>query len=298
MTSLAETLEPWCVAGATGVLRITGSPGGAIHLLRGRITYAESPLACGVNRMLTASGRMGVDTLRGALASGRTGDLAVELTRPGLLAPVEMEAMFLAATYSAGHFLFDAVGDARFELGLRHQLAGVVELDLDAVRIEIDRRRAALRAAWPYDHVDVVTVTPVRRIDGQHAALTALQWEIVVNSGRRRTPIDLAKLLGRDTYATLLGVRRMVASGLIQAPAPVAPPVPARRTRNVGSSDIAASPRPRSMASSKVAVAGVLPRRNPQAPATTGTPTGDDWSDLEWTDLELCRIRDALQALR
>jgi hypothetical protein len=40
---LRDVLEPWCAAGATGALRVTGPPGGAIFLTGGRLTNALTP---------------------------------------------------------------------------------------------------------------------------------------------------------------------------------------------------------------------------------------------------------------
>jgi hypothetical protein len=295
MTSIVDTLEPWCAAGATGALRIGGGPGGAVYLRRGRITQIECPLACGLDRMLVASGRMSADAVRTARVAGLTG--------PGRLAPIELEAMLLATIHSAADFLLagevaEAGADVQFEMGAEHPFAGAVELDLPGLRAEVGRRRGTLRAIWPHDHVDTAPVRPARRIDGHHVGLTASQWEITVNANRRRTPIDLAKLLGHDTYATILSVRRMVASGLLETgPPPVvvvveAPITKPRRIRPSSRAEARPNVRTRSTPSTKAAA--ILPRREPLTDVRAGAP--DDAPDL--SDHELMRIRDALQALR
>jgi hypothetical protein len=304
--SLVDALEPWCMAGASGALRILGPPGGAVYLAGGRITYAETQITCGVNRMLTASGRMSTETLRASLGAARTDGVAVALTRPGLLNPIELEAMFLAAVHSAAFVAFDTHTDVRFEMGAEHPLSGVVGIELAAARSEIARRHDAMHQAWPYAIVDTSPVIPARRLDGHQVALTALQWEIAVNAGRRRTPFDIARLLGRDTYATLLAARRMVGSGLIQAP-PVnaiavgsdAPPVnrPAARSRTTKPSGVGKPAKPAGPHNGTARpVAGALPRRDGGGRGTAPPGGPDDGTD--WSDTELLRIRDALQALR
>jgi hypothetical protein len=57
---------------------------------------------------------------------------------------------------------------------------------------------------------------PARRLRGQFVALTAVQWEVVANADRRRSPIDLARLLGRDAFTVMLEVRRMAGAGLVE----------------------------------------------------------------------------------
>jgi hypothetical protein len=53
-------------------------------------------------------------------------------------------------------------------------------------------------------------------LSSQFVALGALQWEVVASADRRRSPVDLARLLGRDTFTILLEVRRMARSGLVE----------------------------------------------------------------------------------
>jgi hypothetical protein len=294
MDTVAESLEPWCAAGATGVLRIAGVPGGAVYVQRGRIAYVECPLVCGLNRMLAASGRTGAEALRIAAAvrdrHAATGITSTEIVGADPLTPVELKAMLLATLHSAAYFVFDTVAETRFEIGVRHPMAGVVALDLSGVRAELVRRRSVLRAIWPYDHVDRAPLMPTCRIAGHHAGLTTSHWEIAVRANRRHTPMDLAKLLGRDTYATMVAVRRMVASRLIEttkAPAVDAPAAQIPKQRRV-------RPAVHAEVAPRACPATVLPRRVPRA--VPGVDSVDDHSD--WSDQELLRIRDALRALR
>jgi hypothetical protein len=260
--------------------------------------------------MLTASGRMSTEALRASLGAARTDGVAVALTRSGLLTPIELEAMFLAAVYSAAFVAFETRADVRFEMGADHPLAGVVGIELAAARTEIARRHDAMHEAWPYAIVDTSPVIPARRLDGHQVALTALQWEIAVNAGRRRTPYDIARLLGRDTYATLLAARRMVGAGLIQAPpasataaapaGPEAPPAAERPVARARATKPSAGGKPAKPTGphngTARPVAGALPRRD--GGGRVAAPPGGTDDGTDWSDTELLRIRDALQALR
>jgi hypothetical protein len=238
------------------------------------------------------------------------------LVRADLVTPIEAETLFLSAVFSALYVIFDAQAEARFEVGADHALAGAVTIELTDARAEIDRRRDAMHAAWPYASVDTAPVIPARRIEGHQVALTALQWEIAVNAGRRRTPIDLARRLGRDTYATMLAVRRMVGSGLLQAPAATAPadmpvprpgaPVTRRRAVKPPSAppaEVTAPSKPRPATRGRKAAPAPVPL--PRRAAGPGLSADDGWTSVgvpnlptEWSDSELLRIRDALQAMR
>ncbi|WP_051367772.1 hypothetical protein [Hamadaea tsunoensis] len=209
-----DALEPWCAAGLTGALRVLDAPGGAVYILDGRVEFAESPVASPPERLLTASGRIAPDTWRAAVRAGRrVGD---ELVASGVLSRAEWEATVLLSLYDAAHFLFDLAAGVRFEPGARPEQGAGRPLDLRPVCQEVDRRRRLLADAWPDAAIDTAAVLPQRRLPGGTVALSALQWEIVANADRRRSPIDLARLLGRDTFTVMLEVRRMTRSGLVE----------------------------------------------------------------------------------
>ncbi|MEU7825870.1 hypothetical protein [Catellatospora sp. NPDC049133] len=214
---LRESLEPWCAAGVTGALRVLDPPGGVVYVVDGRIAYAETPVASGVERLLTASGRLPADAWRAAVTAGRAQHrIGPELVDAGLVTQTELEALGVIALYDAAFFLFDLVVSAHFEHRARHPVGHLRTLDLRSVCQEVDRRKRLLADAWPDAAIDTAAVLPQRRLRSQCVALTALQWEVVANADRRRSPIDLARLLGRDTFTVMLEVRRMARTGLVE----------------------------------------------------------------------------------
>jgi hypothetical protein len=214
---LRDILESWCAAGVSGALRVLDPPGGTVYLLDGGVEFAECSVAAGIERLLTASGRLPAEVWRTAVNAGRAQNrVGEQLLETGLLTTAELESVVLLSLYDAAHFLFDLDATTRFEPGARHHLGYGRPLDLKLVNQEVDRRKLLLADAWPDAAIDTAAVVPQRRLRDQCVALTALQWEVVANSDRRRTPVDLARLLGRDTFTVMLEVRRMVRSGLVE----------------------------------------------------------------------------------
>lgn len=214
---LRDALEPWCAAEVSGALRVLDAPGGSVYLVDGLVAYAECPAVPGLDRLLTASGRIPAEAWRAALAAGRpTGKVGAELVSAGLLTAAELESVVLLALHDAAYFLFDALAQVRFEPGAVHPLGTTCAVDLRTLAAEVDRRKQVLVEEWPDAAIDTAAVVPVRRLRGQFVALTALQWEVVANADRRRSPVDLARLLGRDSFTLLLEVRRLARAGLVE----------------------------------------------------------------------------------
>jgi hypothetical protein len=213
-------LHRWCLAGATGALRIVGLPGGAVYLIDGRITHAECPLTSGVPELLTASERVSSEAWSAAMEAGRAdhrvGDVLVE--RQDITA-AELEVTTRTALFTAALFQLPAEAPTHFDVGVRHLLGTMRGVDFDQLCAEVDRRRDLLSAAWPDNTVDTAALRPVRQLPGHHVALTSTQWTILTNADRILSPIELARALGQDTFTVLLEARRMAQAGLIEAAA-------------------------------------------------------------------------------
>ncbi|KIF01352.1 hypothetical protein PL81_36025, partial [Streptomyces sp. RSD-27] len=92
-----------------------------------------------------------------------------------------------------------------------------------AVERETRRRRELLDAVWPYPRLDTAPVVPRPAAPGQ--IVTARQRALLAQADGVRTPADLAWVLGRPAFHTLLDVRRLAAAGLVETPhTPAAPP--------------------------------------------------------------------------
>jgi len=292
---LRDALEPWCAAEVSGALRVLDAPGGSVYLVDGLVAYAECPAIPGLDRLLTASGRIPAEAWRAALAAGRaTNKVGAELVSAGLLTSAELESVVLLALHDAAYFLFDALAQVRFEPGAVHPLGTTCAVDLRTLGAEVDRRKQVLVEEWPDATIDTAAVVPVRRLRGQFVALTALQWEVVANADRRRSPVDLARLLGRDSFTLLLEVRRLARAGLVE---------PGRPGGSVAAESVA-TVRARAAAPVPVPVPAVAPEPFEVPPADGPLPrreatngAGTPW-ELGCSEETLHRIIAGLAALR
>jgi hypothetical protein len=170
-----------------------------------------------VDKLLTASGRVPADVWRAAVAAGRsTGTIGDYLIGDGHISRNELALSVLSTLMDAAFFLFDAAVSAQFEPDAVNPLGPYIGMEFAAVCAEVDRRRRLLTDIWPDPEIDTAAVVPARRLRGHQVSLTAAQWEIVANADRRRSPADLARLLGRETFVMLLEARRLARSGLIE----------------------------------------------------------------------------------
>jgi hypothetical protein len=213
-------LHRWCLAGATGALRILDPPGGTVFILDGRITHAECPFTNGLTDLLTAADRVAPDAWSAAMAAGgpdhRVGDVLVER---GDITGAELEVQARAALFSAALYQLPVGAPTDFETGVRHPVGTVRAVEFDHLCAEVDRRRALLSEAWPDETLDTTAVRLVRRLPGHHIALTSTQWAIIANADQLLSPLELARAMAEDTFAVLLEARRMARAGLIEVTA-------------------------------------------------------------------------------
>ncbi len=143
---LRSALDRLAAAGATGALRVDGTPGGTIWLVDGEIRYADTPVLPGAGERLTAAGRVSGRAWDRAYQSAKIdGQVAPTLADGGHLAHGELAAPVLATVYEAAHLLLnDAGAPARFHAGLRHWLGDVTGVTLADLDAEIARRQRLL----------------------------------------------------------------------------------------------------------------------------------------------------------
>jgi hypothetical protein len=251
---------------ATGVLV---REHGTLHLADGQVVHAESPLAPGLEILLTAHGTLSTETWRQAAqrAEDRRG-AAHLLLAAGRLAEGTLQLCHLVALYDAAYFvLAPSSTPGRFRYGAAHRLGPLRPVAVAALERETVRRRDLLHRIWPDPRLDSAplvrtdTVCPPR--------LTVRRQTLLDRVDGTRTATDLARALGRQAFHTLVDVRRLAAAGLV---APQGPPPP--------------PPDP--------------PQPPPRLPSAETRTTPADDSPAVTTDPHITllkRLRDALEAL-
>lgn len=203
---------------------------GTLYLVDGRVVHAESPSSPGIDVLLTAAGRLPREGWEEAVnQAGARGAVGRFLVDSGRLHDGELEICHLGAVFDAAFFaLSPTSGPTRFRYGAAHWFGPVRPVATEAVERETLRRRELLDSVWPYPAVDTAPVVPRPAAPGQpvgtrHRALLAAADGV-------RTPADIALVLGRPAFHTLLDIRRLAAAGLVETPHtpdPPAPPMPA-----------------------------------------------------------------------
>ncbi|MDT9684743.1 transcriptional regulator [Streptomyces sp. TRM76323] len=180
---------------------------GTLHLVDGQVVHAESPVAPGLDVLLAG----GSDRLSAARAHG------VRAVRTGA---GEREICRLGALFDAAFFaLAPGRGPARFRYGADPRHAGAGRpVPAAAVERETLRRRELLDSVWPYPALDTAPVVPRPAAPGQ--SVTARGRALLARADGVRTPAQLAWILGRPAFHTLLEVRRLAAAGLVETPLP------------------------------------------------------------------------------
>jgi hypothetical protein len=252
---LREALTVCAAAGMSGILRVTGDPGGAIHIADGLVAAIETSAAPGPEALLLRSHRVSEsgwdEAFAAAAASG--GPMSAELVRREMTGAGELEwllrtaladGMFVLASGTVDEYRAEP-GPVDFVLPLQPG-AGP-----DSLLAETSRRirmLASLPARSGRDRIVATTgaVQPgIRLGDGQD--------EILALADGRRTARDIAFALGRGVYATMLQLARMQRAGLLVAVSPRA-------------ADAAAAQARRPASRNDLPVAAGLPRRQRDMP--------------------------------
>jgi len=276
---LREALTACTAAGLSGTLRVTGEPGGAIHLAGGRVSAIETPGAPSPEVLLLRSHRVtesGWDAAFAAAASAG-GPMSTELTVRGMVGAGELEALLRTALADAMFVLASgSVAECQAEPGtVDYVLPLYPAAEADALLAEAARRIRVLAALPGPGRTDRIIAAPgmvrpgVRLGDGQD--------EILALADGRRTSRDLAFALGRGVYATILQLARMHEAGLLVTAAqrdapPSAGGAPGRPAADDGR-------------------AGSLPRRQRDQPALARRPWAPGRAPEMRTPLGLLRPR-------
>ncbi|RKE22809.1 hypothetical protein [Streptomyces sp. TLI_171] len=219
-TTFEAALTDLAAEGATGALH---GPDGAVHLAGGLVVHAEAPGGATVGHLLIGAGRIGVRAWEDSLLLG-AGRLAEYLVDSGLIGAGALELARLTATLDAAQdALAQHVGELRFDPAAHPVFRLARPLSVLELRGAVGRRRALLDACWPSAELDrspllASGAAPVRRTAVPRRRREAL---LAAADGTRTAP-ELARLLGRSTFGTLLDVRQLAAAGLLTARQPAA----------------------------------------------------------------------------
>lgn len=212
---------------ATGVLV---REHGSLHLAEGHVVHAESPLAPGLDVLLTTHGPLAPADWPLTLDpdDGQPG-AARMLLDAGRLTAGALEVCHLGALFDAAYFaLTPSSTPGRFRYGTSSSPSLLSPVPVTALERETRRRRSLLHRIWP----DPVTDSaPLIRADPVAAPpVTSRQRAVLDRVNGIRTATDIARELGRKAFHTLVDVRRLTAAGLVSpgtaAPVPAPPPLP------------------------------------------------------------------------
>jgi hypothetical protein len=196
---------------------------GVVYLCDGVVVHVESPSAPDLGVRLIACGRLDPEMWRRAVAeAGRDRRVGGFLVEHGCLTRGELELCHLGAVFDAGYFtLLPESRPTRFLSGASHWLGPVRPVRAEVLRREAGRRRALLDRVWPWPASDEEPVVPRPGGDahsGHGTGPTRSQRDVLELADGSRTPAQIAWLLGRSAFTTVLDVRRLAAAGLIETP--------------------------------------------------------------------------------
>ena len=209
---LADTLRECSVARFTGVLRVDGQPGGTIYLADGGIAACETPGAPGLEVILLRSRRVSEADWDAAFTAAAVGgrQMTAELIDRGLLGAGEVEALLRTALADAMFALVSGQVDSWAEAPAADCLLPLAPPARGGWLLnEATRRRQVLAA---FAEPAVSAQDRVAAVPGAAQATRVLgqgQDELLALANGRRTARDLAFVLGRGLYETMLQLSRM-----------------------------------------------------------------------------------------
>ncbi len=212
---LVVRLSKLADSGQTGVLRLPGEHGGAIHLSEGDVVYAESRRTPGPGRWF---------------AQLQPPDRPNAPAPPaGSVSPGDAAGNGLAWSFAVREATIDAALELlssrpRYSLRQRFResgppvVDGVGAMPFTALLVEVGRRQELVKqmamAATP-----LTADTQVVRNPDLHAPrlqVSALQWALLIRVNRPTTPRELAWEVGNSVFATTLEVFRLISMNFLQ----------------------------------------------------------------------------------
>ncbi|MFH8800160.1 MarR family transcriptional regulator [Streptomyces sp. NPDC017936] len=215
--------------GFTGDVRVSGSPGGTVHLRGGLVVALESPGAPGPKALLLRSGRIGGEEWAGLVReSGGARWPAAGLIARGYTGAAQLRVVCAMALQDAAFAVVAGSVDDCERGPATEPPPAAVAVGEPPTRLLQDAARkldALLALPCPVrpERERPVPASPSFPAD----RLTALRHELLTHADGRRTARDLAFLTGRGVYTVTVEVARMLAEGLLECPGAPAP-IPVR----------------------------------------------------------------------
>ncbi|MBB5110134.1 hypothetical protein FHS40_009264 [Streptomyces spectabilis] len=199
---------------ATGAVR---SPTGCFYLYQGEVYCAESPASTGLEQLLTASGRVSPARWKEAVqAAGPSFQVGHHLLECGWLTQGELELSQSCTVIDAALFALPFPPDAaEFTPGVTHWLGVIRPIPVAAIIRAVQHCAAKLSQFHAWASADR---TPVIAAYPPPYMVTYRQRELLAHADGRHTPPELAQMLGRSAFETILATRRLAARGLVQLP--------------------------------------------------------------------------------
>ncbi|WP_328937657.1 hypothetical protein OG288_15590 [Streptomyces tauricus] len=203
--------------GHSGTVRVSGSPGGTIHLRGGLIVAVETPGAPTATSVLLTPGRVDDETwLAACAAEPDTDRLGGYLVSAGLIGAAELEVVCTAAVFDAAFAVAIGPPGGWTLDGPEPTLHAGSGVEPRRLTEETTRRIVRLSGAWGAPG-ELARIRPAAVPDaGLRRGLSDRHRAVLSTVNGRRTARDMAFTLGRGLYAIMLDLTRLEAQGLIR----------------------------------------------------------------------------------
>ncbi|WP_327321214.1 hypothetical protein OG735_00915 [Streptomyces sp. NBC_01210] len=244
----------------SGAFTVSGQPGGILHLRHGLVTAIDTPAAPPPLNILRTSRRRHIQ--RGVHTPHDLG-LTTAASKYEV-SPAELETVCLASLYDSAFAMALSSLDGWWpqnpaeDPGTQHLMPLRAGVEPRTLVDETDARIAHIAQRWcsPTD-LARMQVQPSSRAEATAARLTPRQREIIIAANGRRTPRDLAFIIGRGVYSVMVDLDRMRERGLIVCVSPDPTPAVVTVTQRVREPAVTLPP----------AVPEPLPHRRSSPPA-------------------------------
>jgi len=213
----------------TGRLAAPGSVGVEICLVDGLVTAILTPAAPGPDSVLLRSGRVSqVEWSRAVDTAGEHGRLDETLVSRSLVHGGELDVVRISALFDAMFAVcLDAPEDWEAqppESGIEPPLPLVPGIPPALLLTEADRRSTTLSRRWG-SPAQLARTRPHVTAKATQAGTSAIERhrEILLCANGRRTPRDIAFVLGRGVYAVMTDLGRLENRGMVQIKEQAAP---------------------------------------------------------------------------